>query len=136
MDAPTPPTETLDIGKRVAQYVKLRDLIGDMEEAHKEAVKPYKHALDQLNNLLLDHLNAIGADHVATPAGTVHKTTKKSATIADRSVFRDWVISQQDWDLVDLRANSTAVEDHIKTHNEPPPGVNWSTYAVVGVRRK
>lgn len=120
---------------RVAQYVKLRDKIKEIQDRHKEELAPFKELLEKLNSVLLGHLNTVGADNVGTGAGTVYRTTKKSASIADMSAFWDYVTSQGDFDMVDKKANATAVEEYIAEHGAPPPGVNWNCVDVVGVRR-
>lgn len=131
MNAPVLP----DISKRVAQYVALRDLIGEKDDAHKAQMKPYRETLEQLNSVLLQHLKGINAESAATEAGTVYQTAKKSASIADMTAFWEFVKATGDFDLVDKKANVTAVEAYIETNNAPPPGVNFTTRLVVGVRR-
>lgn len=125
----------MDFNKRVAQFVQLRDLIAEEDKAHKDAMKVKRDTLAQLNSVLLQHLTAVGADSVATPAGTVYQTAKKSASIADMNAFWDYVQLTKDFDLVDKKANVTAVEEYIAKNNAPPPGVNFSSMLVVGVRR-
>jgi hypothetical protein len=131
MNAPV----TLDISKRVDQYVRLRDLIKSQDDEHKEKMKPYREALEKLNGLLLAHLNQIGGDSVKSDAGTVYRTEKKSASIADGDAFMRYVIDNEAFDLMDRKANVTAVVDYIQENNAPPPGVNFSSTYVVGVRR-
>jgi hypothetical protein len=46
------------------------------------------------------------------------------------------VISTKNFDLLDRRANSTAVREFIKKNNVQPPGVNLSAHRTVGVRKK
>lgn len=127
---------TVDISKRVDQYVRLRDLIKTKEDEHKAALKPYKEMLDKLNSVLLDHLNTINGESVRTDTGTVYRTEKKAASLADPDAFMRYVIGSEAWDLLDRKANVTAVADFIEENNAPPPGVNFSTTYVVGVRRK
>jgi hypothetical protein len=67
-------------------------------------------------------------------ADDAHK--EKSATIADGEMFRGYVTDNALFDLVDWKANATAVAAHIDEHKVPPPGVNYTTTFVVGVRRK
>jgi hypothetical protein len=134
------PTLTLesnvqDIEVRVAQYVKLRDMIKEKDDAHKKTMEKPKLVLEQLNSLLLDHLNQIGGNSVATNSGTVYRTEKKSAPLADPQAFLDFVIANNAYDLLDRKANVTAVTEFIKENNAPPPGVNFSSTFVVGVRR-
>lgn len=122
---------------RVAQYLKLRDMIKTKEDAHKEAIKPLKEALEKLNSVMLAQLNASGGDSVSTQFGTVYRTRKKSATIADMSLFWDWVTANGDFDFVDKKANATRVEEYINANGgQLPPGVNFSQIEQVGVRRK
>lgn len=126
---------TVDFNTRVAQYVALRDKINEMKERHKAELKPYMDVLDGLNAVLLQHLNATNSNSVATDAGTAYKTEKRSASIADGEAFMRYVIGGELWDLLDRKANVTAVDDHIKEHGVAPPGVNFSTRVEVGVRR-
>jgi hypothetical protein len=132
---PTGGKMAVDISKRVAQYVKMRDLIKVKENEFKEIIGPYKKALEDLNSVLLNHLVAIGGNSLATDAGTVYRTEKKSASIADSQAFMDYVITNKAYDLLDRKANVTAVSEYIKENNAPPPGVNFSSAYVVGVRR-
>src|SRR5579859_2768765 len=125
-----------DFAIRVSQYVRLRDEIKKRNDAHKESIRELNETLEQLGCVLLQGLNAANADSVATPAGTVYKTQKKSASVVDMAAFWEHVVAGAAWDLVDRKANVTAVEDYIKEHQEPPPGVNFSSRFEVGVRRK
>jgi hypothetical protein len=124
-----------DIAKRIEQFVKLRDLIKQKNDAHKKVMTPYNETLEQLNSLLLAHLNTVSGNSVSTDAGTVYRTEKKSASLADGQAFMNYVIANNAWDLLDRKANVVAVEDFIKGNNTPPPGVNYSCTQVVGVRR-
>jgi len=126
----------VDFNKRIEQYVKLRDKIKEMKDGFAAQLDPYAEALEQLNNLILDHLNKIGGDSVATPAGTAYRTAKKSASLADPDLFMNYVITNGAWGLLDRKANVTAVTDFIETNNAPPPGVNFTQVFVAGVRRK
>lgn len=126
-----------NIELRAGQYVKLRDMIKEIEARHKEELKKPKETLEKLNGVLLGHLNSISADSVATGAGTVSKTTRNSASIADMSAFWNWVVTQGEFDMVDKKANPTRVKEYIEANNgNAPPGVNYSSIELVGVRRK
>jgi hypothetical protein len=120
---------------RVAQYVALRDLIKAKEAEHKEKIKPLKDTLEKLNGVMLSHLDKIGGDSVKTGHGTVYRSAKESASIADMSAFWTFVVVNGDFDLVDKKANVTAVKDYIEKNKAPVPGVNYSKHFVVGVRR-
>jgi hypothetical protein len=139
MATPNAPPPNFEV--RVGQYVKLRDMIKANDDAHAEKQKPLKETLVKLNGVMLAHLTSLNADSVATAAGTVSRTTKKSATIADMSAFWSYCVTQGDFDMIDKKANATRVEEYIndKDNNPtgaPPPGVNFTTVDLVGVRRK
>ena len=124
-----------DIGKRVEQFVKLRDLIKSRDDEHKKAMKPLRETLESLNSVLLSHLNDMGGNSIATDAGTAYRTEKKSASLADSEAFMNYVIANQAFDLLDRKANVTAVEEHIKENDAPPPGVSYTSTFIVGERR-
>ena len=122
--------------QRIEQYIKLRDKIKELDDAHKKLMKPYRDTLEQLNAVMLKALDAIGSDSTSNEVGTVYRTEKKSASIADASAFWSFVVTQGAWDLLDKRANVTAVADFIEANNSPPPGINFTRRYEVGVRRK
>lgn len=134
MNAPAVTNEA-DIAKRVGQYVAIRDKIKELEENHAIQLKPYKDTLEGLANLMLKHLNDMGIESARTDNGTVYKSARVSASIADPSAFWDYVLKNKDWDMIDKRANKTAVSDYVDTNGSAPPGVNYSVMSVVGVRR-
>ena len=124
-----------NIEEIVAQFVKLRDKIKEADDAHKAKTKDAREYLDKLNGKLLERLNEIGGESVKTGAGTVYRTTRRSATIADGETFRQFVITNEAFDIVDWKANANAVDDFIRSEGTPPPGVNFTTAFTVGVRR-
>lgn len=124
-----------NIDDLVNQYIRLRDKLKEAEDAHKEKTKNARAYLELLNGKLLERLNDVGGDSVKTPHGTVYRTTRRSASIADGDTFRQYVIEQEQFDLVDWRANANAVDDFIKENGVQPPGVNFSQAFTVGVRR-
>ena len=119
----------------VDKYIRLRDAIKKADQDHKEKLAPAREMLDQLNTELLNRLNALGGEAVKTKEGTVYRTSRKSATIADGATFRQYVIQHGEWDLADWRANPTATATYIEEHHAPPPGVNFTVSYEVGVRR-
>lgn len=123
------------IDTRVEQYIKLRDKIKEMEARHKEELKPYKETLEKLNAVILAHLTQVGGESIRTSSGTAYVTEKKSASLADPQAFMEYVIVNEAWDLLDRKANVKAVDDYINENSAPPPGVNFSSTLMVGVRR-
>lgn len=135
-DQPKPPAYPTKIADMVEQYVRLRDTLAEADKKHKEKTAGARAYLEGLNGALLDAIQQVGGDSVKTPHGTAYRTIKKSATIADGAVFRGYVIANQSYDLVDWRANASAVSKFSDDNGgQLPPGVNYSTVSLVGVRR-
>jgi len=126
----------MDVGKRIEQYVLLRDRIKTMNDEHDVKTKPFREMLEKLGNDLQKYLLDTNQDSAATASGTAYLTTTASASIADGAAFREFVIDQALWDMLDWKANKTAVEDYAKEHNAFPPGVNFTRMQKIGVRRK
>lgn len=124
---------TLDQATRT--YVALRDSISLEDEAHKTKMAPKRQALTDLNTWLLGQLQTLGVDSIASEFGTVYTTHKKSASLEDAQAFHKYVKETGEWELADIRANSTAVEDYVKNKGTLPPGVKFTSTDVVGVRR-
>jgi hypothetical protein len=127
---------SIDIATRVDQYVKLRDKIKELDDTHKATMKPMKELLDDLNADLLARLNDAHGNSISTDFGTVYRTEKKTAPLADPEVFMQYVVENEAWDLMDRKANVTAVAEFVEEHKTLPPGCNLNISYVVGVRRK
>ena len=121
----------------VAEYVALRDGKKANEELQKAWIKEnFTDRMDELELLLLDFLNTSGADSIASPGGTAYKKLDTSVTVSDAAEFRRHVIGSEAWELIDWRANKTAVKDLLDAGAGLPPGVNYSSAYSVGIRRK
>lgn len=121
----------------VAEYITLRDLATKTEEEFKTQMK--ERVYDRMNALeatLLDTLNNLGADSLASRKGTVYKKLSTSVTTADMREFRRHVIGSEQWDLADWRPNKTLVTEMVAKGEALPPGVNYSSHYSVGIRRK
>lgn len=129
----TQPAPTIE--QRIDQYVKLRDLIKEKDDAHKAAMKPYRETLEALNNVILDLLNKSGGDSIKTKSGTAYKSTKRTASLEDPERFMDFVIAKGAFELLDRKVNITAAEAFHSDNGVFPPGVRVSSTSVVGVRR-
>jgi hypothetical protein len=124
------------ISKRIEQYLMVREKIRQTEARHDEELQPMKQIKEMLEGALMTHLLATGVDSIAARGiGTAYKTTKKSASLADAAAFRRFVIGSEAWDLIDWKANVSAVETFLTEQQQLPPGVNFSQREVVGVRK-
>lgn len=131
----TTETQEVSLETIIDRYVKLRDKKSQMEAAHKEALAPINQAMDRLENAILDRLNQQGVESVRTTAGTAYKSTSVSVTVADKQVFRQWLIENGQWEMADIRAAKTNVAEYRASNDDIPPGLNYRESLSVGIRR-
>lgn len=119
----------------VAAYVRLRDQKAELKAQQAEALKPYDEALAKLEAEALQILSDTGVESMKTSAGTVYKSVATSATVQDKSAFMDYIREHLAFDLLDVRANKTAVQDFVTENQDTPPGVVIRREMKVGFRR-
>jgi hypothetical protein len=121
----------------VEEYIHLRDLKAKAKETFAEFCHVnYNERMDAIEGELLNLLNAMGVDSLAGKTGTAYKNISTSVTIADAREFRRHVIGTEGWDLIDWRANKTAVNELVEQGEPVPPGVNRTAIYTIGIRRK
>jgi hypothetical protein len=121
----------------IGEYLKLRDGKKLAEEKMKEwMMLNYGKRLDEIEAILMDNLNNLGADSLKTERGTCFKRVETSVTVASPAEFQRHVIGTQEWELIDFRANKTAVKSFVEENGgKTPPGVNMNQTIVLSVRR-
>lgn len=124
-----------DMNKRVSQYVQIRDKIKQIAERQAAELAPLKEIQDRLAGIIEAHLVANNTESLKTASGTCYTSVKHTASVADAEAFMTYVITTQNFDLIERRANSTAVKDYVVKNNALPPGVNMSALRTIGVRR-
>lgn len=130
------PDEKIDMELRTGQFVKLRDLKAEMAERHKKEMEPINEAMEALKGILSAGMDQLNVESVKTSCGTVSFSSKATASLADKQAFWTHVVTSGAFDLLDYKANVTAVTDYIEKNNgNAPPGVNYSVFRDVGVRR-
>lgn len=128
-------TPNVKVEQRVAEFIECRDTIKAKKEAFEESIKPLVELQNMLTGWLQQFMETNGADSIKTSAGTCYSKTKYTASLADPEAFMKFVIDTQDFDLLDRKANVTAVKAHVAETGNLPPGVNLSSIKDVGVRR-
>lgn len=129
----------MTLGKMIEGYIALRDKKKEIADQQKKVLKQYSDAMDVIENFLQAHMQQQNVQNIATDEGTAFIKVKRSATVADKSAFREYVISTANFDMADFSARVEAVEDFV---NDPankgslPPGVNFTTYQSVGIQRR
>lgn len=119
----------------VAKYLELRDHVDALKKKHKTELEPFTAAMEKIESSIREHLNKIGAESIKTPNGTAYKTKFTSATVADKELVKNFVKTQDMWDMLDIKVNKTFVETYLSENETLPPGVNWRVEQAVNIRR-
>jgi hypothetical protein len=121
----------------VSAYLMLRDKKEEMVEAHKASLRPIQAQMDNIEAWLLEKLNRDGVDSVKiTGVGTFFKKRSDTVSCEDwENEFLPWMKQHDAWHFMDRKPNKTAVVEYVNQHQQPPPGINFSSIYEVQVRR-
>ena len=124
------------LGQLIELYLETRDAKQALERKQKAHLKKYSDVLTRIEGKFLEHLQANGGQAFSTSFATAYLTTKRSAPITDAVAFKGYVIENRAWDMLDWKANVTAVSDFVNDHEELPPGVSLKAHVTVNIARK
>jgi len=124
MDIAVKQESELDLERRIAQLRQLRAKIDAIEEEHKEKMSPYEVAKKKLEGALMQWLLEHKVKTANTAAGNITAVDNTTYPIEDQLAFREFIIENREWDMLDWKANKTVVDGYIKENNGGiPPGL-------------
>jgi len=124
-----------DIDKRVEQYIQIRDLLKAVDERWNAERKPLLELQERLAGIIRSSMDDLNVTNMKSRAGTCFLSTRYTASLADPEAFMQYMMASGEFELLDRKANTTAVRDYVERHNTLPPGVNLTSLQTVGVRR-
>lgn len=124
----------MDFDTAVKHYTELRKQVELIERDAKLAAGELKKKMALLEAWITQKADEEGLKNVATLHGTAYWSTHHSCSVAEPSVFFDFVKDGQRWDLIEKRASKLAVKAFIEGTGEVPPGVNFSSIRVFNVK--
>ena len=135
MFTPPPPITPQDL---IGEYITLRDQKKQANDQFDAFVKEhYGSRMEEIELILLDFLNnEAGSNAISGDNGTAYKKTDTSVTVADARAFREYVITNQRFELIDWRAAKTPIMENVEAGESLPPGINFTQRVSVGIRRK
>jgi hypothetical protein len=127
---------TQDIDMRIAQYIQIRDAIKVLEEKQENERKPLLEIQERLAGIIRVFMEKNNiTDNLKSKSGTAILSTRYTASVADPEAFMKFIIASQRFELLDRRANTTAVKDYVEETKELPVGCNLNAVQTLGVRR-
>lgn len=126
----------MNVEARIGQYLALRDKVAEKKKALEAELKPYTAAMKLLEGMFLGYLSETKQTSARTATGTTYILDRTSATVEDAAVFRQHIVDNQLWHLVDWRANAPKVEEWSEANEGAlPPGIKFTRFRTTGVRR-
>lgn len=120
----------------IEKYITLRDRKEALASQLKLDLEPLVAAMDAIEGFLLDDMNKSGEQSKATAAGTAFIKTSEFVGVSDFGEFAAFTDTQPDGKRFFKKdANKTAVQEYIKEHGVPPPGIKYTTAREVQIRR-
>lgn len=123
------------IDKLIARYIAIRDRKSDLKKKYDADVAELDDALGKIEKALAEHMNSTGAERIGSASGVAFFASERSATVADREAFFDYLETSGNWHLADIRAAKKHISDFRDEMNDLPPGINWREAKVVRVNR-
>jgi len=130
-----PPITPQDL---IGEYISLRDQKKAADEHYAAFIRQhYGQRMEEIELMMLDFLNTeAGSNSISGDSGTAYKKVDTSVTVADAREFREYVIANQRFELIDWRAAKTPIMENVEAGEALPPGINFSQRVSVGFRRK
>ena len=119
----------------IEKYIAIRDKKAEIVADHKAKIAKIDETLDKVEAVLLVQLEENGMESARCKSGTVYKSNRTSATVADWDYVLNFIQTHDLWNMLERRVSKQAVEQYKEEHGDLPPGINWREEVVVNVRR-
>lgn len=128
-------TVAVNLEPIIDRYIKLRDAEAALKKEYEEKAAPVKAGREKIENYLLKVMAEQGADSIKTPAGTAYISVKSNASVADWDATLEFIREGDHWGMLERRVAKAYVEQYRSEHNDLPPGINWTEFRAVNIRR-
>ena len=119
----------------IQAFVKTRDEIATKKKVFDFEVADLKAIQQKRSDWLKSKMDELGVESMKSEFGTSYIDWKDSASVADWPVFIDWVKTEDQFDFLNHAVNKTAIKQRLEDGEVLPPGVNYSKFKDVKIRR-
>lgn len=118
-------------------YIKTREELSALKKAYEAKESELKLLQEKREAWMMLQLTNSGQTSAKTPAGTCYFTTKESVTVGDWDTFMSYVLTTEQYELLERRAAKSAVLDIMGANRDQglPPGLNYTALKGVNVRK-
>lgn len=130
----------------IAEHNKIKDFVAAQSKALSEHLKPYNERSTQIENKLLELLNALNTGHsqgqkasFSTDHGTAYLSTIVTPKVVDKEKWLDFCL--EDWDARGAMLQIGApIKDALQSYQDDnngalPPHIETSAFTRVNIRR-
>lgn len=135
MDAEVAAPKSPTIADRVRQLVAVKQQKEKLKTEQEAAMKKLDEIYDALAHMVQTYLDTNGLQNLKVDDRVCYIYRRYSAPIQDKQAFMDYVKQNNKWDLLDVRANATAVREFAEANNALPTGCSLNTLSQLGVRK-
>lgn len=126
---------TKDFDSLVQAYIIARDAKEQIKRITTEWSAPIDGLMTVIESKFKEMLDATGQESAKTASGTVYKTLRTSAKVADWNVLLAYIIKHDAYDLLTKNVSKDAAKARMEETGEIVPGVDFVRFIDVGVRR-
>jgi hypothetical protein len=119
----------------VEKYIQCRDKKAEYKAEYDQKVAKIDEAMDKMESKFLEVFAATGMESIRTEFGSVYASSRASCKVADKQVFMDFVINNQEWPLLEVKPAKVAVQEYKEATDNLPPGLDWTVERTISVRR-
>lgn len=128
--------ESMPADKLVTIYRKIRDVINEKEEAHKEEIAGLKEQLETVSSKILEICNEQNLDSLRTPAGTVTRRTVTRYWTSDWESMYEFIREHNVPHLLEQRIHNGNMRSYLEENpDDLPIGLNADTKYAITVRK-
>ena len=121
----------------VETYLAIRNERDKLSREHDAKDKELSNDLAQIEQVLLNSCNEVGADSIRTGAGTAIKSTKENFVCGDWDNFKQYVMDNDAIELLQQRIHQTNFKEFLSGREDEglPPGISSMREFKVTVRK-
>ena len=121
----------------VETYLAIRNERDKLSREHDAKDKELSNDLAQIEQVLLNSCNEVGADSIRTGAGTVIKSTKENFVCGDWDNFKKYVMDNDAIELLQQRIHQSNFKEFLSGREDEglPPGISSMREFKVTVRK-
>ena len=125
----------MNIDEVIDTYIKLREQKAQKKAEMDAVMRTFDEGMEKLEGWLKLQADKMGVTQFKSPSGTAFFKTDDYVNIANWEAFKDFVIKNQAYDMLEKRASKVSVRHYIDSNGSVPPGLNYNTRLVLNVRK-